>query len=94
MTNNEIVQKVADCLVRAGSAFREDQKEAYRRAIGSETNGHTCWVMKQVLENALVAEDRRSPLCDDTGIPHLFLEVGPNRTVSGELMQQIFEWTL
>ena len=82
---------VADCLVRAGSTFREDQKEAYRRAIGSETNGHTCWVMKQVLDNALVAEDRRSPLCDDTGIPHLFLEVGPNRTVSGELMQQIFE---
>lgn len=88
---NEIVQKVADCLVRAGSTFREDQKEAYRRAIGSETNGHTCWVMKQVLENALVAEDRRSPLCDDTGIPHLFLEIGPNRTISGELMQQIFE---
>ena len=88
---NEIVQKVADCLVRAGSTFRADQKEAYRRAIGSETNGHTCWVMKQVLENALVAENRRSPLCDDTGIPHLFLEVGPNRMVSGELMQQIFE---
>ena len=88
---NKIIQKVADCLVRAGSTFREDQKEAYRRAIGSETNGHTCWVMNQVLENALVAEDRRSPLCDDTGIPHLFLEVGPNRTVSGDLMQLIFE---
>ena len=88
---NEIVQKVADCLVRAGSTFREDQKAAYRRAIGSETNGHSCWVMKQVLENASVAEERRSPLCDDTGIPHLFLEVGPNRTISGELMQQIFE---
>ena len=89
--SNEIVQKVADCLVRAGSTFREDQKAAYRRAIGFESNGHTCWVMKQVLENALVAESRRSPLCDDTGIPHLFLEVGPNHTVSGELMQQIFE---
>ena len=88
---NEIVQQVADCLVRAGSSFREDQKEAYRRAISSETNRYTCWVMKQVLENALVAEERRSPLCDDTGIPHLFLDVGHNRTVSGELMQQIFE---
>lgn len=88
---NDIIQKVADCLVRAGSTFREDQKEAYRRAISSETNGHTCWVMKQVLENALVAEDRRSPLCDDTGIPHLFLEVGPKRTVTGKLMQQISE---
>lgn len=86
-----IIEKVADCLVRAGSTFREDQKEAYRRAIVDESNEQSCWVMRQVLDNALVAEERRSPLCDDTGIPHLFLEVGPNRTVSGELLEQIKE---
>ena len=89
MTN--IKEKVADCLVRAGSTFREDQKEAYRKAISEETNDQSCWVMRQVLDNALVAEDRRSPLCDDTGIPHLFLEVGKNRNVSGELLQEIME---
>ncbi len=88
---NNIVDKVADCLVRAGSTFREDQKEAYRRAIADETNNQSCWVMQQVLDNALVAEERKSPLCDDTGIPHLFLEVGPNRNVTGELLEQIKE---
>ncbi len=86
-----IQEKVADCLVRAGSTFREDQKEAYRKAIANEANAQSCWVMQQVLENAIVAEKRRSPLCDDTGIPHLFLEVGKNRTVSGEMMQEIME---
>lgn len=86
-----VVEKVADCLVRAGSTFREDQKEAYRKAIADETQERACWVMQQVLDNALVAECRRSPLCDDTGIPHLFLEVGPNRQVTGELLQQIRE---
>lgn len=86
-----IQEKVADCLVRAGSTFREDQKEAYRRAIANEEMESSCWVMRQVLDNALVAEERRSPLCDDTGIPHLFLEVGPGRNVSGELLQQIQE---
>lgn len=86
-----VVEKVADCLVRAGSTFREDQKEAYRKAIADETQERACWVMQQVLDNALVAEYRRSPLCDDTGIPHLFLEVGPNRQVTGELLQQIRE---
>ena len=86
-----VVEKVADCLVRAGSTFREDQKEAYRKAIADETLERACWVMQQVLDNALVAEYRRSPLCDDTGIPHLFLEVGPNRQVTGELLQQIRE---
>ena len=89
MTN--IREKVADCLVRAGSTFREDQKEAYRKAIADETNGQSCWVMQQVLDNAIVAEERRSPLCDDTGIPHLFLEVGKNRSVSGTMMQEIME---
>jgi fumarate hydratase subunit alpha len=84
-------EKVADCLVRAGSTFREDQKEAYRRAIADEQNEQSCWVMQQVLDNAIVAEERRSPLCDDTGIPHLFLEVGKNRSVSGEMMQEIME---
>lgn len=86
-----IQEKVADCLVRAGSTFREDQKEAYRKAIANEEIESSCWVMRQVLDNALVAEERRSPLCDDTGIPHLFLEVGPGRNVSGELLQQIQE---
>ena len=86
-----IFDKVADCLVRAGSTFREDQKEAYRKAIADEDNSNACWVMRQVLDNALVAEQRRSPLCDDTGIPHLFIEVGPNRNVTGELLEQIKE---
>ena len=86
-----IQEKVADCLVRAGSTFREDQKEAYRKAIANEEIESSCWVMRQVLDNALVAEERRSPLCDDTGIPHLFLAVGPGRQVSGELLQQIQE---
>lgn len=88
---NSIVEKVADCLVRAGSTFREDQKEAYRKSIADEQIESSCWVMKQVLDNALVAEKNHSPLCDDTGIPHLFLEVGKNRAVTGDLLQQILE---
>ncbi len=88
---NDIIDKVAECLVRAGSTFREDQKEAYHRAIANETSTNSCWVMKQVLDNALVAEKRHSPLCDDTGIPHLFLEVGPSNQVTGLLLSQIQE---
>ena len=86
-----IIEKVADCLVKAGSSFREDQKDAYRKAITDEQNNSSCWVMKQILDNALVAEERRSPLCDDTGIPHLFLEVGKRRILTGEMLEQIKE---
>lgn len=88
---SSIQEKVADCLVRAGSTFREDQKEAYRRAIANEAIESSCWVLRQVLDNALVAEEHRSPLCDDTGIPHLFLEVGKNRAVTWKLLEEINE---
>lgn len=88
---NEVIDKVAKCLVTAGSTFREDQKEAYRKAIASENNEASCWVMKQVLENALVAEKNCGPLCDDTGIPHVFIEVGKNRALTGQMMADIKE---
>lgn len=88
---NEIIEKVASCLVKAGSTFREDQKEAYRRAIAKEPGTSSCWVMQQVLDNALVAEKTCGPLCDDTGIPHIFIEVGKNRALTGQMMADIKE---
>ncbi len=86
-----IIEKVRDTLVTAGSTFRADQSAAYRRAIAKENNLHSKWVLETVLENADVAAKRRCPLCDDTGIPHIFLEVGRNRSVSGEMLESIKE---
>lgn len=88
---DNIIEKVASCLVKAGSTFREDQKEAYRRAIAKEPGTSSCWVMQQVLDNALVAEKTCGPLCDDTGIPHIFIEVGKNRALTGQMMADIKE---
>ena len=88
---NNIVEKVASCLVKAGSSFREDQKEAYRKAIASEPGTPSCWVMQQVLNNALVAERSCGPLCDDTGIPHVVIEVGKNCALTGQMMSDIKE---
>lgn len=88
---NETIEKVASCVIRAGSSFREDQKEAYRRAISAENNNSSCWVMKQILKNALVAEKNYGPLCDDTGIPHIYIEIGKNRSLTGQLIDDIKE---
>lgn len=86
---DNVIEKVASCLVKAGSTFREDQKEAYRKAIAKEPGTPSCWVMQQVLENAMVAEKSCGPLCDDTGIPHIYIEVGKNRALTGQMMADI-----
>ncbi len=87
----EIVALVRDTLVSAGSTFRSDKKDAYKRAIASEQNEKAKWVLEQVLANAEAAEKNRSPLCDDTGIPHLVLEVGEDCAVTGRMLDAIRE---
>ncbi len=87
----QIVEKVACTLVKAGSVFREDKKAAYRKAIADETNPQARWVLETVLENAEAAKKLKSPLCDDTGIPHIVLDVGDGAVVTGELLDAICE---
>ncbi|MBU5436652.1 fumarate hydratase [Tissierella sp. MSJ-40] len=90
MERDELIsKKVSDTLIRAASNFREDQKKVYEKAIKEETNPSTKWVLESLLENSEVAQKNSSPLCDDTGIPHLFLEVGKNKKVSGEFLESI-----
>ena len=84
-----IVEKVRDTLVEAGSAFREDKKQAYRNAIAAEQNEKAKWVLEQIFANAEAAEENHSPLCDDTGIPHLILEVGQDCVVTGRMLDEI-----
>lgn len=89
MTDKDIVSLVRDTLVAAGSTFREDKKEAYRQAINKESNEQARWVLQTILENAEAAEKNRSPLCDDSGIPHLVLEVGEDCAVTGRMLDEI-----
>ncbi len=86
-----IVSKVQDTLVRASSTFRADQKSAYGKAIEKETNDTAKWVLETIMKNAEIAEKNHGPLCDDTGTPHLILEVGPDKAVTGKMLDSIRE---
>lgn len=91
LTREQIIQKVSRTLVEAGSTFREDKKNAYRRAIAEETNPQAKWVMETILENADAAELNKSPLCDDSGIPHIVLEIGEDVAITGGTLDAIHE---
>lgn len=89
MNSEQIIELVRDTLVNAGSTFKQDKKDAYARAIASETNEKAKWVLQTIFDNAEAAENHKSPLCDDTGIPHVVLEVGPNAAVTGNMLDAI-----
>lgn len=87
----EISELVKKTLIDAGSTFSEDKKEAYRRAIAKESSDRARWVLQTVLDNAEAAEEHKSPLCDDSGIPHLLLEIGDDTPVTGRTLDAIAE---
>ena len=84
-----VVIVVRDALVAAGSTFNEDKCRVYERAIAQETNPNAKWVLEAILENARVSEKNKSPLCDDTGIPHLVLDIGNGAAVDAGLLDDI-----
>jgi len=89
--NDKIIEIVSNGLVTSGSSFLSDKKAVYERAIAKETNSQAKWTLETILENAIVAERNHSPLCDDTGVPHLVLDVGPNCPVTGDMLESIKE---
>ena len=87
----ELTDKVAETLVRASSTFTKDRVTAYEKCVNSESCILSKWAMEQIVENGAVAESQHSPLCDDTGIPHLILEIGKKRELNGEMLEAIYE---
>lgn len=75
-TIEDISSNVASTLIKASISFREDQTDVYKKAIEAEEDSKAKWVLNNILENAKTGTIRKLPLCDDTGIPHVFLEIG------------------
>lgn len=73
---NQVINDVARLVVEASSTWREDQAACWKRARAAERDARACWIMDQYMKNTETAARNHSPLCDDTGTPHPFLEIG------------------
>ena len=87
----DIVDKVSDSIIKASTNLSVDKRNALKLAIEKETNENAKWALSQILENYEVAMRDKFPLCDDTGIPHVIIELGQNREITSELISQINE---
>lgn len=87
----DIVRDISDSIIEASTRLSDDKLSALKRAIEMETNENASWCLSQILENYEVAQNTKFPLCDDTGIAHTIIEIGPERQITGELISQIHE---
>lgn len=88
----EIVDTVARLVMEANYCLGEDVLRALRRAQEVEESPLGREVLDQILENARIAAEERMPLCQDTGMTVIYLELGQEvHLVGGELTEAINE---
>jgi len=88
----EITKAVRDLFIDANCNLGEDVLAAYDRAIERDESPVAREVLRELKENARVAREEQSPICQDTGLAVLFVEVGQDvHVVGGDLRAAIDE---
>jgi fumarate hydratase subunit alpha len=89
---SEITRAVKDLFIDANCNLGEDVLAAFDRAIGKDESPVAREVIRELKENARIARDEQSPICQDTGIAVLFVEIGQDaHVVGGDLKAAINE---
>lgn len=88
----KIIQTVRDLCIRAATQLPPDVTAALEAALEREESATGKDVLRQLLENARIARKERVPICQDTGLAVLFVELGVNvRFAGGNLMDALQE---
>ncbi len=88
----EVTATVARLCQEANLYLGEDVLAALRRARADEPSSVGRAVLDQILQNAQVARDEQMPLCQDTGLTVVFVELGQDaHVVGGDLGAAIAE---
>ena len=89
---NEITKVVRDLFMDANCNLGEDVLAAFDHAIEKDESPVAREVMKELKENARIAREENSPICQDTGLAVLLIELGQDvHIVGGDFKDAINE---
>ena len=81
----KITKAVTELVKRASFFLRSDVLSALRRAYAREKNKRAKIILKAILDNAAYAAKQKLAICQDTGMPVVFMQIGQDVMVRGDL---------
>ncbi|AWI07296.1 fumarate hydratase [Clostridium drakei] len=89
---SEITSSIKKLCIDANYFLSEDVKSRIKKAKEEETWDMAKGILEKILENVDIAKDEQVPMCQDTGMACVFLEVGQEvHIVGGSLEDAINE---
>lgn len=85
----KIRRVVADLCVEANHVLRTDVLSALQKAMARETNKRARGIFGAIIANARVARREKLAICQDTGFPIVFAQIGSGACISGDLKAAI-----
>lgn len=85
----KISDTIADLCLEANLVLRKDIFSLLRAAYSKEAGKKAKHALKMLLENARIARKERLAICQDTGMPVVFAEMGGEAAIRGDLKRAI-----
>ncbi len=81
---NTITKTVKELCIKANLELREDVVLTLEKSLHNESHPRAKQILQILLENAQIAKEKKLPICQDTGIAIVFVEMGQEVMVVGD----------
>ncbi len=85
---SEIVRNIKEMCIEANHFLSEDMKCAMKCAVDQENSPLGRQILNQLQENLVIAGQEMIPICQDTGMAVVFLEIGQEVHFEGGLLEE------
>ena len=85
---------IKNAIIKASTIYAPAQIDAFNKALLHEkklANENAIWALEAMIKNEEIARKSKLPLCDDTGIPHVLIELGRKRQLPENFIEKIKE---
>jgi len=80
---NEIIENVRNLSIEINTSLGEDVTEALKKAQDAEQSVTGRQLLGHLLENIKIAREESLPICQDTGLAVIFVEIGQDLHIEG-----------
>jgi fumarate hydratase subunit alpha len=84
-----IRDEISKLCIKANTSLRCDCYDALKASLSKETNHRAKEALKQIIENADIAYFEKLAICQDTGMLIVFLEIGQDANIKGDLKKAV-----
>jgi fumarate hydratase subunit alpha len=89
---NQITKVIRDLFIDANYNLGADVLAAFDRGIAHDESPVAKEVLKELKENAKIAREEHSPICQDTGLAVLFIDIGQDvHVIGGDFKEAVNE---